>query len=232
MKKQQNWQIFGGPDELGGKTEEDRSLYPNHGLDIWAGRPLSAPTAMHCISCELHGFFADSMFTFYFWRACDAGWIRGVVQRTKRNYSPTQFITGRDDPLTRVQFFTPYSQKFVVTITSRVLCHKQIKREKGDVCVKAFCTWEPSQWKYVFKRAAWACSIEARLVQSPKCTSVCTCKSGFKQGGGGIWIQYQHIVYNIFPHPQVQIQTGGGYLNPTISQPQYCFLHSTVWPRV
>ena len=43
--------------------------------------------------------------------------------------------------------------------------------------------------------------------------------------GGGylnpIFWQHHNIVYNIFPHPPSGFTGGGGYLNLTISQPQY-----------
>ena len=48
------------------------------------------------------------------------------------------------------------------------------------------CVQGTSVFDLVFELA----QCEVCLMQSPQCMSICLCKSGFKQGGGGIWIQH------------------------------------------
>ncbi len=68
-------------------------------------------------------------------------------------------------------------------------CHWKFQK---SVCRSLFYSAHRGtmQRRFFFKRAAWACSMRARFVQSP----VCLCKSGFKQRGGGIWI---HLAFKL-----------------------------------
>ena len=50
------------------------------------------------------------------------------------------------------------------------------------------CKWGKRKCLFLSARHELA-QCEGRLVQSPLCMSLCMCKSGFKRGGGGIWIQ-------------------------------------------
>ena len=127
-------------------------------------------------------------------KACSWKWMdtkAGVPRRsTSRVLLDLQVPKSRLAPIQSpvrfsVGFILQFHRLFVLSNGLTLRDHSDNSLETNKNCFEHPHPKRKRRQLIIFKRAAWACSMRAHLVQSPLCMFVCMKKSGFKQGRGG-----------------------------------------------